>query len=232
MKKYIFILVLLLGALSIKVFADDAFYTANPASAQNGIIIVPLSQMNSSKEALDYLRQQKTQGYAFKESNEPREIIKERKNYLNEINDNSADPADTHMKSSLSKVKLAFKFKTIPFIKPIGYAVGGTYIKDSGWTAISTYFNENDLGACKFKLNNMKLSQGAVRIPQETVRYDINKKVTNVFVEGSTNSGFIYNVDWHDPTFNYFLECANMSFDKDITNRMIELAKKIDKSII
>lgn len=226
MKKHIFILVLF-GILAAKVFADVSFYSANPSTAQTGIIITPLAQMISSKEALDYLQQQKTKGYFFKESNEPHEMIKIGKDYHNEINDN-ADPADTHMKSDLSKIKLAFKFKPISFIKPIGYAAGGVYIKDSGWTAISTYFNQNDLGACKFKLNNMKLSQGAVRIPQELVQHDINKKMTTVFVEGSSNSGFIYNVDWHDPIFNYSLECANTNFDKDITKRMIELAKKID----
>lgn len=228
MKKIIFVLVLLF-TLPIKSFAEDTFYTANSSTAQNGIIILPLAQIDPSKEALNYLQQQKTQGYAIKESSDPHEMLKMGKSYQNEINDNS-DPKDTHMKSDLSKIKLAFKFKPISFIKPIGYAVGGMYIKDSGWTAISTYFNENDLGTCKFKLNNMKLSQGAVRIPQETVRYDINKKVTNVFVEGSVKSGFIYNIDWHDQTFNYFLECANMNFDKNITNRMIELAKKIDKN--
>lgn len=202
---------------------------ADPSKAQSGIIIIPLAQMDSSAEALSFLQQQKSLGYSIKESNDPKEMIKMGKDYHNEINDNP-DPTDTSMKSNLSKVKLAFKFKPISFINPVGFAVGGMYIQDSGWTAITTFFNDKDLGACKFKLNNMKLSQGAVRIAKETVRYDINKKVTNVFVEGSTHSGFIYNVDWNDPTFNYFLECANMNFDKDITNRMIELAKKIDKN--
>ena len=210
--------------------ADETFYTADPSKAKTGIIIVPISESNLSKEDLYFLEQQKTKGYADKESNEPKEMISSGKNYAEEINDND-DPTDTHLKSTLSKIKLAFKFKQIPFLTPIGFAVGGLYIKDSGWTAISTFFNDKNLGACKFKLNNMSLSHGAVQIPEETVRYDINKKVTNIFVEGSFHSGFIYNVYWNDSTFNYFLECANMKFDNKIKTRMVKLAKKIDKNI-
>ena len=77
----------------------------------------------------------------------------------------------------------------------------------------------------------MKLAKGAIFIPQESVRYDINKKVTTVFVEGSKNSGFIYNVTWNDDTYNHFLICAHMTLDNSITNRMIALAKRIDKNI-
>jgi len=196
MKKNILTLALIAALPSLS-FADDTFFTADPSKAETGVTIVPLSKMNPSKEMLSFLEQQKTKGFSDKESNEPQQMIKTGKFYLNEINDNS-DPTDTHMKSDLSKIKLAFKFKPIPFIKPIGYAVGGMYIKDSGWTAISTFFNDKELGTCKFKLNNMKLSNGAVRIAKETVRNDINNKITNVFVEGSVNSGFIYNVDWND----------------------------------
>lgn len=229
MKKNILTLALMM-ALPLTGIAEDSFYTADPSKADTGIILVPLAQMNPTKEDLSSLKQQKLKGYSIKESNDPREFIKESNRYPDEINDTS-DPTDTHLKSDLSKIKLAFKFKPPSFLKPLGFAVGGTYIEDNGWTAISTFFNDKTLGSCKFKLNNMKISHGAVRIPKETVRYDVNKKITNVFVEGSNNSGFIYNIDWNDEINNYFLTCANMIYDKDITQHMIVLANKIDKSI-
>lgn len=213
------------------VFADDSFYTANPANAKSGIIIEPLSKINPPKETLSLINEQKTKGYSEKISSDALEMLKANKRgYTDEIN-NISDPTDTHMKSNLSRIKLAFDFKPAPFIHPFGYAVGGEYINDAGWTAISTFFNEDNIGACRYKLNNMKIANGAVRIPKEIVRYDINKKVTTIFVEGSVKSGFIYNVTWNDATYNHFLECANMNYDKNITNRMIELAKKIDKTI-
>ena len=229
--KKIILAIALITILPMTAFADKTFYTAQQSNAQSGVIIVPLSKMNPSNETLSFLEQQKTKGYSIKESNDAIDMLKAGKqNYSNEINDTS-DPTDTHMKSDLSKIKLAFQVKPIPFIKPIGFAVGGKYIENSGWTAISMFFNDKNIGACRYKLNNMKISDGAVLIPEETVQHDINNKITNIFVEGSVRSGFIYNVNWNDATYNHFLECANMKYDHNITSQMIELAKKIDKNI-
>ena len=231
MKKYILTTISIMFLLPVVSFSDQEFFTASPSNAKTGIIIVPLVQMSNPESIAAYLEDQKTKGYSLKESDEVKQMIKEsHANYLSEIN-NISDPKDTHMKSDLSKIQLAFKYKGVPFLNSVGYAPGGTYIPNAGWTVIGTFFNDKEIGACEYRLNNMKLAKGAVLIPQESVRYDINNKVTNIFIEGSKHSGFMYNVTWNDETYNHFLICANLNLDNNITNRMIELAKKIDKTI-
>jgi len=157
-------------------------------------------------------------------------MIKDTRNqYRSDIN-NLDDPKDTHMKSDFNKIKLGFKFTPINFINNIGYAVGGAYIENKGWTAISSFFEDKEIGACKFKVNSMKLSHGAVRITEEQITHEINGKVTSIYIEGTPKSGFVYNVMWDDNDYNYFLVCANPKYDAAITFKAIQLAKKIDKS--
>src|SRR3990167_9745542 len=84
--------------------------------------------MSNPESIAAYLEDQKTKGYSLKESDEVKQMIKEsHANYLSEINNNS-DPKDTHMKSNLSKIQLAFQYKGVPFLNPIGYAPGGAYL--------------------------------------------------------------------------------------------------------
>lgn len=221
----------LLSLLPLTSYANEEFYTSSPQNAKKGIFIVPIAEMSSPESVTAYLNDQQSKGYSLKESNEVKQMISASlAKYSSEISNNS-DPKDTHMKSNLSNIQLAFKYKGVPFINAIGYAAGGSYIPNAGWTTIGTFFNESEIGACEYRLNNMKLANGAVLLPKEAVRYDINNKVTTVYVEGSKQSGFMYNVTWNDDTYNHFLICANMTLDNTITNRMIELAKKIDKII-
>ncbi len=218
-------------------FADPEFGAAALPRAGSGVTIIPADKMPISesmkKEVALHLLQQKTKGYFDSESTYPRTLLKMNNTHLIESNKNS-DPYDTHMKYSLSQVRLAFKFKEIPGINAknrIGFAVGGMFINKSGWTGIAEFFNDNEMGVCKYNIDNMYLTKGAVQISSESVRYDVNKKPGDVFVEGSVNSGFIYTVSWFDKTFSHSLECANMNFSHDIIPKMINLAIKIDKSI-
>jgi hypothetical protein len=209
--------------------AEDTFYTADPNTTQKGIIIVPAKKMSMSPDLLSNLNEQKEKGYLYKESNDAIEMIRDSKNhYASELN-NVSDVRDTHMKSNLQNIQLAFDFKPTSLINAQGYAVGGNYIDGKGWTAISTFFNDEQIGACRYKINNMALTGGAVRIAAEAVRYDINGKVTDIFVEGSPKSGFMYYVMWNDNDHNYSLECANMKYEKNIQSKMISLAKSLDK---
>ena len=144
----------------------------------------------------------------------------------------SSDSKDTHLKSSIKDVGLAFEFKGIPVNEKdvVGYAAIGGF--DHGWNGVTQIFKDQDLGTCQYDLYNIKLSHGSEFIPQELVSYEVNGKATLIDVRGNANSGFMYNIHWADNTKVNDLYCANMNFDKAKTQKLIELAKKIDKSVV
>src|SRR6476469_4971826 len=212
MKKFIFALSML-PACALAEPPIDSIYTADPNNGPRGIVIVPSSKIANPPLVTANLMEQKTKGYVYTEKNNALAIMKDNKNIeINDIN----DPTDTHMKSDMSKIKLGFKFNPISFINPIGYAVGGTYIKDKGWTAIYSFFNDKELGSCSFKVNSMALSHGAVIIAKDTIEYLVNDKISSIYVEGSPKTGFVYTVTWDTNDYNYLLECANTKYDAAI----------------
>jgi hypothetical protein len=69
-----------------------------------------------------------------------------------------------------------------------------------------------------------------IQLNEDGLRYDVNDKPTRVTIEGSQNYGFIYSVRWYDKNFMRALECANLKYDNIITDKIIALANKIDKT--
>lgn len=202
------------------------------------ISILPIKEMGLPKEQEDKLfneiKEQKTKGFIESNNHEDQKIIYEAKideENLKTISSNN-NPLDTHLKKSISDVKVAFPFKGINIDEKniIGFAAMGTYVKD-GWTGIAEYFKDNLAGICSYDLLDMNLSQGSELIALEAVTYYVNSKPTLITIKGSNESGFIYDVSWNDEKYSHDLECANMKFDKSITAHMLSLAEKIDQSI-
>jgi hypothetical protein len=155
------------------------------------------------------------------------------KNASDEIKqwENSSDPYDTHLKSSLGKLKLSFPFNGVPDVdknKIIGFAAAGGYEKGKGWDGIGEFFNDNNLGVCLY--NTYKIQ--TVILPRETIKFFVNKKPSTSDVSGNWNTGFLYSVKWYTNTRFAELQCANKMYDKSILQRVIDLANKIDKVII
>lgn len=88
----------------------------------------------------------------------------------------------------------------------------------------------NGVGVCNYSENNIKLSHGSIIIPEEDARKDINGKYTTIDIEGKKKSGFVYDIRWYDDNFFRQLECTSPQYDPDITQKLVELAKKIDKA--
>ena len=67
---------------------------------------------------------------------------------------------------------------------------------------------------------------------KSVVTNEINQKPTTKLVEGNKQDGFLYRVSWFlekpDGVIANDLECANMKFDKNITDKLVQLARKID----
>lgn len=222
-------------AISTVSSADSEKKIPTFSYVKSEVIVVPLSKMglpeSMIKEREAFLRQQKENGYSDLESKYPKTLLSMGKNGAIDFT-NINNPSNTHMKHSPGQVQVAFNFKKVPGINPkdvIGFSARGAYV-DSKWTGITEFFNDKNIGTCKYSATNMKLSNGSAKIDNAAVRYDINKKPGDIFVQGSINSGFIYTALWFHNEYSYILECANMNYDKNITNNIIELAKAIDRN--
>ena len=139
------------------------------------------------------------------------------------------NPTDTHLKATLTQIKLAFPFNGITFIDKnniIGYAVAGTW--QDGWAGVSEVFQDSGIGICSYVKHNLKITHGAAKLAREYVTYDVNSKSTIIFAEGQKDQGFAYKVEWFDDTFFHTLKCASEKFSQEAKESTILLAKRID----
>lgn len=204
-------------------------------------IVSPLDKMSippSIKHQIEKRRaEEKTKGF-YEQDNEYAK-------YLLRLNKHKAereiayfethkDPYDNHFKRSANDSHLAFNFSlpTIPEADKIGYVGGGSHIKDKGWTAVKLFFTQPEIGVCSYSHFNLKLSHGYIEIPKETTGNIVNNKYSSLDVEGTANTGYLYTVSWYTSETMQILECANKIYDKEIANKSIELAKRIDRDIV
>jgi hypothetical protein len=210
----------------------------NLPAPDSGIQIVPSKQMMPIKSVgamslLDEIEQEKRLGYVQKESDDAVQLLTVKKNkfYVGDkktFSENN-DPYDTHLKASLSQIKLAFPFNGISFISKsnvIGFAVAGTWV--NGWTGIGETFIDDEVGVCDYVKNNLQLTHGAAMLAKENVTYEVNSKPTIAFVEGEKKNGFTYKVEWFDNTYFHTLKCATENFIKGNKSKTIKLAQLID----
>jgi hypothetical protein len=205
--------------------------------ANSGIVIVPLAKMsgpeNMQQEELSHIAQQKSKGYYDSDAPYVKELLSIKDQAKREIKELKwkNNPYDTHIKEHISDLKLAFSFTGLPMVNRnniIGYVVMGGW--HGGWTGVVEFFTDEKLGTCEFAYNNMALTHGADQIAAEAVRYDINSRPNILDVQGSEASGFLYDISWYNGVYDEELQCANMVYDSKITDRLISLAKEIDKT--
>lgn len=206
--------------------------------------IISDKQMNvpeSVKKDIDAkIEQEKNLGYIESDEDYPRDLLSNRTTAKAEIEQfkNNTNPYDSHLKGSLSDIKLAFPFKGISSVKKediLGYSVAGGYIKDkdkpNGWTGVGVLFNNGPKEVCNYVFFNLSISHGAAQLSKENTTYSVNNKPSSFYIKGSYNTGFIYLIEWFDKIGMNRLECADMIFDKGIMKNTIALANKIDESL-
>jgi len=224
-------LMILTLALPLCAFANND----NPSLPKEGIKIVPLATMNLpdyiKEETKERINQQNKKGYFETNTINGSFLFTMKHNTALEMKSfaNTTDPYDTHLKNSISQIKLAFSYNGIKDIEQkniIGYSPMGSF--KEGWTGIKTFFEDSKMGICSYSLLNMKIMGGGIQLNNESIRYDINKKPTTVDVEGSMKTGFHYIISWYDEIYSNDLECDNKIYDKEIISKMIILANKID----
>src|SRR3990167_43437 len=234
-KKVIILLFLICPVLSN---ANDT----DPFPEENkGIQIISLSKMNLpnefKKEISNNLIQQKIKGYKTSNDESISFLLKLPEKAPQEIAEfkNNKNPMDTHLKSNIAEIKLAFNFNKISAIKEediLGYAAIGSYLKrnkkDLGWSGLRVFFSDKTLGVCSYSL--MKIQ--AVQLTKETIQYLVNNKPSDSIIEGNYTIGFIYSLNWYTNDTMSTLDCANNNFNKNNMKKLIALANKIDKEKI
>lgn len=206
-------------------FADNNFNDSLP-KPDGGLKIVKSSSLQLNDELKKENEEYNLKGYITRNTDLPKQmLLMGQKGYT--YNDNYNEPDDTHMKKELSKIKLAFLYKPISS-HAIGFAPIGGYEK--GWTGVKEYF-KSDVGICSYSVLHLHLTHGAINIDADSVKHDVNGKVTTIDVEGNVKDGFTYQISWYDSPklTEHELECANANFDKAITAQTIKLAQQIDK---
>jgi hypothetical protein len=205
------------------------------------LTIVPMAKLNIPEqmkvEIMKNKAEEKQKGYHEMDSSYAQYLLNLKRTAPGEIKAFRVNNAfDTHLKNEISDIHLAFNFKPLTMVKTeniIGYAPIGSYVKegdrDLGWSGIKAFFMDQTLGACAYSFFDLQISHGAVQLNAETTEYLVNHKPSSTSVEGSLNSGFVYNVNWFDETKMHQLECANMAYTKQTLRRLVFLANQIDK---
>lgn len=244
MKKLIYTLCIL--GVPFYAQAEDIYTEYNSTTIE----IISLSKMDLPPEIKQDLKRRKKEenltGYQHQQSEYAEYLMNLQKAQAMELVSLTYEnnPVDTHLKKYLSEIPLVFKFKKMPEINHkniIGYAAVGSYLQDQygneskkhtpeGWTGIKVFFTDKDFGTCSYSFFDLKASNGGVILNKEYTKYIVNHKPTSTAVEGEYGSGFLYEIDWYgDRTLNE-LSCAKSNFDKNLLNRLIKLATRIDKS--
>jgi hypothetical protein len=146
------------------------------------------------------------------------------------------DPKTTTAKKDLLSVGIAFNAKEInPSLisSVLGFGSSGIYLENQGWTSFVEFFEPKDglTGSiCNYQLSSIALNGTAAIIYEDEVHKEVNGKTTSIQVKGNESTAYMYTVDWWDNDFYHLLNCANKSFSKEITEKVIDLAKQIDKN--
>lgn len=214
--------------LSALLFLAPALACAHNVS--DNIKIVPLKSMafpaHLKNEMQSFNDNEKRNGFIKTENDYPRELLLMRNRSLRFSR--SDDPAERELKQSASEIPTTFFYKSV-VPNPIAYA-GIGIVSDKGFSGIKEFFDGKKIGMCTLSLFSRQGVTQPIQLNEDGLRYDVNDKPTRVTIEGSHTSGFMYSVRWYDANFVRDLECANTKYDNSITNKIIELANKIDKN--
>jgi hypothetical protein len=200
--------------------------------------VVPASEIQIPEqfkaENLLIIKQRKERGYSDINSEEAANLLSMQYKNKSQLAKNKtiSSSEDTSLRTNISDIKLAFSYNGLPFIGAtniIGFAPMGAWISPAGWSGITEFFTDKDLGVCSFTLSNIELTHGYVILSEDQVKFAVNGKATTSYVDGNTTNGFSYNVTWHDNKFTHELECAKLIYDKDLIEKLVHFSNEIDK---
>ncbi len=137
----------------------------------------------------------------------------------------------THLTKESSDLNISSTLKVVPIslnVQVLGYEALGSFNQDTGWNGVTEIFKTEDLGVCQFSHLDLQLSGGGYSLSKDDERRDINGKYTIIRITGQKFHGFDYEVHWVDNFNWYTLTCINKEFSNTFTDKVIQLAQKID----
>jgi len=203
-------------------------------SPDNNTMLLPLNLQSTTKDGVEMRRQIKKNGYYSTYSENAASLIAlKNKKAVKPFEENN-DPYYKNLRNSPSEFSLSFPFYGISSVENkhlLGFAPSGT-VKNKQWTGITGYFNEDNLGTCRFVTFDISVSQRQTVYDPDYTTYEINGKPTTSNTEGNDASGFIYHTSWAGKRYAKMLECANKKpLAKQSLLAIIALAKKIDNDL-
>ena len=144
-------------------------------------------------------------------------------NHLGEM-DTGYRKHHNELRSSFPVNKIESKYIT----NVIGYAPQGKFDKHEGWSGMVVHFDTN-FGSCSLTKSNLQQTGMSAKLYKDDVTYDVNNKVTLVESYGSEQTKYLYSYIWFDKHFYRELECASEVFSKPTKNKVLSLAKELDK---
>lgn len=207
----------------------------------SGVHIIPLAKMKSANFAQERTRINTlaTKGYIKEYNSNAIALLTIRDSAKKDIAENkdNTNPSSTHLHQKLEDLKVAYDFQAVPASivqESIGFAAVGTFIPEKGWTGGIQFFQPKGISSaamCSYQQSNIQLTGGAANLAEELVVYKVNSKPTIIEISGNNASGYNYTVEWYDDHFRHILNCADKSYSKSTTDRVIELAKRIDANV-
>lgn len=206
----------------------------------SGVTIAPSSKLKLKgtigSKLLNEKIEMKQKGFISSENNEAKTFLnigaiisdQMKKQLVN-------DPKATTAKKDLSSVGIAFNAKEINqslISSVLGFGSAGIYLENQGWTSFVEFFEPKDIAGsvCNYQLSSIALNGTAAIIYEDEVHKEVNGKITSIQVKGNEETAYMYTVDWWDNDFYHLLNCSNKTFSKEITQKVIDLAKQIDKN--
>jgi hypothetical protein len=237
MKRFLLTALMVSPLVSYALGAEEPFVNTHSLQiiSENDIEKRGMIPREFKQEVLNFHKEMKEKGYHEINNRYAQFLLNLKLTAQDEIRSyrGTTDVGDSHLKQSANEVPLAFDFKKLPINEKniIGYAPTGSYVKSpkEGWNGIVSFFEDTNLGTCSYNFTDLNLSNGSITLTKEYTKYLVNNKPTYVGVEGNDQSGFVYTITWYNSLKVSTLNCATLKYDKNMSNNLIDLAKKIDK---
>jgi ferrochelatase len=75
---------------------------------------------------------------------------------------------------------------------------------------------------------DLKQTKATIRIPADIVTHEVNHKISTSDVQGNSQDGFLYTVEWFDNQLSHKLECVTQTYSRETLSNVITMAKNID----
>ena len=182
-----------------------------------------------------------TKGYAEEININAVKILSDKERMKADVQNNldNKNPMHSHLRAGPENLTTGFQYKTFSSdiaSEIIGFSPLGSYIKDFGWSGAAEFFvpiglGEGEKSLCIHNQTSIKMNGTTTSYPEDKVSYVVNNKLSAYVVIGNTDTAFTYKVEWWDTEIFHELECFQKDYSKEKIDKVIELAKKIDKSI-